>query len=114
MTGEGQDPPSAWRRPSPEDFPRPDATLEELVRFARSTDPTEHFRALWGDEYSSKVRDLWNRCVEAHRAGQPASARPDELAMCLNYDLTLGPYLGVGGPHKLPFLQWLIEGIRFA
>jgi hypothetical protein len=103
-------PPS--KTPSSEALPGADATLEQIIRFARSVDPVEHFRDRWGDEYETKVRALWEGCVESYKAGVPASAQPDELTMCLSYDLALGPYLGVPEPHKLPFLRWLIEGIR--
>jgi hypothetical protein len=112
MTAGGQDASSPWRRPSPDALPGPDATLDEIIRFARSADTTEHFSAVWGDRYETEVRALWERCVESYKAGVPVSAQPDELTMCLNYDLALGPYLGVPEPHKLPFLRWLIEGIR--
>ena len=69
---------------------------------------------MWGDDYASRARELWNRCVEAHKAGVPPPAPPEELMMCLDYDLALGPYLGVPEPNKLHFLRWLIEGIRMA
>ena len=35
-----------------------------------------------------------------------------ELLMCLQYDIVLGPALGVPDPHKLEFLRWLAKGIR--
>ena len=38
-----------------------------------------------------------------------ASSCVEELLMCLQYDIILGPMLGVPDPHKLPFLKWLVK-----
>ena len=93
-------------------LPETNATLEQIIRFARSVDPTEHFNARWGEEYRTNVQALWHRCVQSYKAGAAAEGDPDELLMCLSYDVFLGPYLGVPDPHKLLFLRWLIDGVR--
>jgi hypothetical protein len=80
--------------------------------FACAVDPTVHFRARWGESYKANLEALWRRCVESYLAGDPAPSPADELLMCLAYDVILGPSLGVPGPHKLPFLRWLIAGVR--
>ena len=98
--------------PSADRFPPAGSTLEEIVRFARAVDPTVHFRARWGDSYKPNLEALWRRCVESYLAGDPEPGPADELLMCLAYDVILGPSLGVPGPHKLPFLRWLIAGVR--
>ena len=104
---------SPWRMPSSEILPdAADATLEQIIRFAHSVDPTTHFHDRWGEEYQKNVRALWQRCVESFKAGAAAAPPPDELLMCLTYDVVLGPYLGVPDPHKLPFLRWLLDGVR--
>jgi hypothetical protein len=65
-----------------------------------------------GEDYTSSVRSLWERCVQAYKNDDAAPEAVDELLMCFAYDVVLGPYLGVPEPHKLAFLHWLIDGIR--
>ena len=103
---------SPWRMPAPETLPSAVATLEQIIRFAHSVDPTTHFRDRWREEYQTNVRALWQRSVESFKAGAATAAPPDELLMCLTCDVVLGPYLGVPDPHKLPFLRWLLDGVR--
>jgi hypothetical protein len=93
-------------------LPETDATLEQIIRFARTVDPTGHFQDRWGEEYRTNVQALWHRCVQSYKDGSATPAPPDELLMCLAYDVVLGPHLGVPHPHKLPFLRWLIDGVR--
>jgi len=101
-----------WTLPTIDTLPEPDATLEQIIRFARSADPTAHFHERWGAEYRTNVQALWHRCVGSFKAGSVAAAPPDELLMCLEYDVVLGSFLGVPEPHKLPFLRWLVAGVR--
>jgi hypothetical protein len=103
---------SPWKMPAPEELPGTDATLERIIRFAQSVDPVTHFRDRWGEEYKTNVRALWERSIESFKAGTAMPAPPDEMLMCLAYDVALGPYLGVPNPHKLPFLRWLLDGVR--
>ncbi len=104
--------PTGFMLPSLEALPGTDATLPQIIRFAQSVDPTALFRERWGENYQRNVAALWDRCVQSYKAGVTASEPPDELLMCLTYDVVLGPYLGVPEPHKLPFLLWLIDGVR--
>ncbi len=101
-----------FKLPPADSLPGQEATLQEIIRFASTVDPTAHFRDQWGAEYTDNVSSLWGRCVQLYKAGAPASGTPEELLMCLTYDCVLGPYLGVPEPHKLSFLRWLIEGIQ--
>ena len=55
MTGPEGEARSVWKAPPPEALPGPEATLEEIVRFARSADPTEHFGAQGGDQDKKKA-----------------------------------------------------------
>jgi hypothetical protein len=103
--------PSSFPLPAPEDLPGPEAALADLVRFARTTDPTTHFRERWGAEYRDRAASLWRACVEAFGAGEEPPAPPDELLLCLCYDVTLGPHLGAPDSRKLAFLHWLVEGL---
>jgi hypothetical protein len=98
--------------PTAEALPGTDATLQQIIRFAQSVDPTAQFRLRWGENYQTKVRLLWDRCVQSYNAGAEPQGSVDELLMCLAYDVVLGPYLGVPEPHKRPFLLWLIDGVR--
>ena len=104
--------PSQWKLPTPDSLPGAEASFEEIVRFARATDPTAHFHVLWRENYQANVEALWHRCVQSYKAGAAATGAPDELLMCLSYDVVLGPHLGVPEPQKLSFLRWLVEGIR--
>ena len=103
---------SPFRLPSPETLPDTDATLEQIIRFAQSVDPTAYFQDRWGKGYRTNVQALWSRCVQSYKAGAVAAGPPDELLMCLTYDVVLGPSLGVPDPHKLHFLRWLLDGVR--
>ncbi len=107
-----EDSASRFKLPTLEDLPGTDATLTQIIGFARSADPTALFHERWGDNYRRNVAALWDRCVQAYKAGVEAQGPAEELLMCLTYDVVLGPYLGVPEPHKQPVLLWLIEGIR--
>jgi hypothetical protein len=98
--------------PTLETLPQTDASLYQIIRFARSAEPTEYFHDLWGEQYRTKVQALWDRCLQSFKAGTAVEGEPEELLMCLAYDIALGPYLGVPDPHKLFFLRWLIAGMR--
>ena len=98
--------------PAASALPGTDATLQQIIRFAQSVDPTAQFRLRWGENYQTKVRFLWDQCVQSYNAGEEPQESVDELLMCLAYDVVLGPYLGVPEPHKRPFLLWLIDGVR--
>ncbi len=112
MTGPEGEARSVWKAPPPEALPGPAATLEEIIRFVRLADPTEHFRAQWGDEYQDNARAVWARCAEAYRTGAAQPVDPDELMLCLAHDLVIAPYLAVPESAQLPFLRWLIDGMR--
>jgi len=107
-----RDAPSPLSLPSLEALPKADATLEQVIAFAHSVDPTAHFQELWREDYRTNIQSLWERCVQSYKAGVAAPAPPAELLMCLTYDVVLGPYLGVPDPHKLLFLRWLLDGVR--
>jgi hypothetical protein len=85
-----------------------------MIRFADAYNPTPHFRSKWCESYASSVRSLWERCVQAYKAGHAAPGSPEELLMCFAYDVVLGPNLGVPEPHKLAFLRWLLDSLRQA
>jgi hypothetical protein len=103
---------SPLRLPSLETLPEADATIDQIIRFVHSVDPTTHFQDRWGEEYRTNVQALWHRCVQSYKAGAAATGGVDELIMCLTYDVVLGPCLGVPEPHKLSFLRWVIDGVR--
>jgi hypothetical protein len=98
--------------PSLESLPTEAASLAEIGKFISTFDPTEYFRERWQEDYVSNISSLHRRCIESYRAGLAATEPADELLMCVTYDFILGPYLGVPEPHKLPFLLWLVNGIR--
>lgn len=112
MRGPAREARPVWKVPPPEAMPGPEVTLEEIVRFSRSADPTEYFRARWGDEYKDNARAVWARCAEAYRTGAAQPGDPDELMLCLAHDLVIAPYLAVPESTQLPFLHWLIDGMR--
>lgn len=101
------------RRLTVDDLPAPAATLEAIIRFSRRVDPTMDFIRQWGDDYKENAMALWRRCNEAFRQGADLDGLGvDERLLCLNYDIALGPYLGVPAAHKRVFFNWLIDGIR--
>ena len=98
--------------PIDDSLPARDADLRAIIRFSDSHNPLPHFQSLWGDEYRTQVAELWDRCVRAYKERESPPSGLGELLMCLQYDIVLGPALGVPEPHKLPFLHWLIDQIR--
>ena len=100
--------------PAAESLPPTDATLPQIIRFARTADPTAHFLEHWGKNYQTQVRALWDRYVTSYQAGEETQGSAEELLMCLVYDIALGPYLGVPEPSQRSFLLWLIDGVRRA
>ena len=100
------------KMPSQKFVPKEDATLSDFIRFSRMFNPFPHFEEIWGDEYTTKVGELWQRCVRSFKEDMMGSANVAELLMCLQYDIALGPYLGVPDTHKVRFLKWLVEGIK--
>ena len=93
-------------------LPESNASLRDLIRFADSYNPAPHFQMKWGADYQSNVSSLWQRFVQEYKRGSIATGPTDELLMCLAYDVVLGAHLGVPEPHKVAFLQWLIDGLR--
>lgn len=98
--------------PNRQDLPDESATLREIIRFSDRFNPLPHFQSLWGDEYKTRVADLWRRCIESFKNNSPPPTDIGELLMCLQFDIVLGPYLPVPDSNKLQFLQWLVNGIR--
>jgi len=76
--------------PSLQSLPARDALLEEVIRFGDAYNPTPHFRKKWGEDYTSSVRSLWERCVQAYKNDVAAPDAVDELLMCFAYDVVLG------------------------
>ena len=97
---------------SDESLPDNGADLRVMIRFSDSYNPLPHFQSLWGNEYRTRVSELWDRCVRAYKGLEAPPSDVRELLMCLQYDIVLGPALGVPEPHKLSFLHWLIDKIR--
>jgi|WetSurMetagenome_2_1015567.scaffolds.fasta_scaffold72395_3 hypothetical protein len=101
-----------FKLPMPDALPGANATLEQIRRFAHFNDPTAHFQRCWGDEYKKNAQSLWRQCIQSYKAGSPPGGTSEELLMCLTYDIVISPYLGVPDSNNLPFLRWLLEGIR--
>ena len=97
--------------PSHDVVPGKDATLRDFIRFSDTFNPLPHFQEQWGDDYTARVRELWEQCVRAFEDNAATEADIGELLMCLQYDIVLGPALGVPDPHKLRFLRWLTDAI---
>ncbi len=98
-----------------EGLPAVDATLREIIGFSASHDPTLDFRARWGGEYAARSMNLWSGLLQSFKSGEPSAAEnPDELLMCLSYDIAAGPYSLVPVNQTLSFHQWLLHGLRKA
>jgi hypothetical protein len=76
--------------PAVKSLPASDAPLKEMIRFADAYNPTPHFRKRWGENHSSRVRSLWERCVQAYQSEAAAPDLAEELLMCFAYDVSLG------------------------
>jgi hypothetical protein len=66
---------SLWIPPSAENLPNTDATLEQIIRFAHSADPTMHFREQWGEEFTTNMQALWHRCIQSFKIGVKGSKK---------------------------------------
>jgi hypothetical protein len=99
---------------SPDALPPPDATLAELVRFAHASSPVAEFQKRWGPEYAQRARELWSGATHAFRQGRPIGAPPDELLLCMAYDVTMAPYLGVPEDVSHRFLSAVVRELREA
>jgi hypothetical protein len=67
---------------------------------------------LWSDHCPTKARELWGHSVRVFEGRMDTLADLAELLLRLQYDVVLGPMLGVPEARKFPFLRWLIDGIR--
>ena len=96
-----------------EDLPKPQATLAEVISFARAHDPTLTFRARWGTDYSSLAMELWQSLLDAFKDKRHAvdEFSREEMLMGLNYDIAAGAHVQPSDPSQ-SFHQWLIQGLR--
>lgn len=97
---------SRWRLPPSETLPETDATLEQIIRFAHSVDPTAHFHDRWAEEYRTNAQALWHRCVQSYKA-EAAAAAPDaptaaKLALSLALERNPAPGDRVRACFTLP------------
>jgi len=93
-------------------LPRPDATLRELVEFCRANDPSQEFMERWRTEFRDRVRELWAASTHAFKAGRGTGYSPDEVLMCMAYDVTVAPYIGVPEEVSHSYLHAMLRELR--
>jgi hypothetical protein len=93
-------------------LPKTDADLKELIAFCRQNDPSREFEKRWGSEYRERVRELWGASTYAFKSGQPTGYSPDELLMCMAYDVIVAPYIGVPEDISHSYLQTMLRELR--
>jgi hypothetical protein len=93
-------------------LPGPDATLKELVEFCRKNDPSQEFMERWGAEFRDRARELWGASTHAFKAGRETGYAPDEVLMCMAYDITVAPYIGVPEEVSHSYLHAMLRELR--
>jgi hypothetical protein len=93
-------------------LPGPDATLKELIAFCRTNDPSQEFKERWGAEFPERVRELWATSTHAFQAGHATGYNPDEVLMCMAYDVTVAPYIGVPEGISHAYLHAMLRELR--
>jgi hypothetical protein len=93
-------------------LPGPDANLTECIEFSRKNDPTQEFRERWGADYPDRARELWRASTHAFKAGRATGYSPDEVLMCMAYDVTVAPYIGVPEEVSYSYLHAMLQELR--
>ena len=93
-------------------LPKSDADLKELVAFCQLNNPTQEFEKHWGSEFHDRVRELWGKSTHAFKAGRPTGYSPNELLLCMAYDVTVAPYIGVPEDISHSYLHAMLRELR--
>ena len=93
-------------------LPEPDADLAELVAFCRANDPSHEFEKRWRSDFRDRVRELWGASTHAFKANAPTGYSSDELLMCMAYDVTVAPYLGIPESISHAYLHAILRELR--
>ena len=93
-------------------LPGPDADLGELVEFCRNNDPSQEFKERWGSEFGDRARELWGTSTHAFKASRATGYSPDEVLMCMVYDVAVAPYLGVPEEISRAYLHAMLQELR--
>ena len=93
-------------------LPQPDAELRELLAFCRANNPSQEFEERWGSDCRDRVRELWGESTHAFKAGSPTGHSPDELLMCMAYDVAVAPYIGVPEDLSHAYLHAMLRELR--
>jgi hypothetical protein len=93
-------------------LPGPDASLSQLIKFCRDNDPSPEFQDRWGSDFQAKARDLWAESTNAFKQHRRSGANPDELLLCMAYNATVAPYLGIPEAISLAYLHWVLRELR--
>lgn len=93
-------------------LPEPDAELRDLIKFCRRYDPTKDFMKAWGSEFRDRLQELWGASTLAFKEGRSTGYNSNEVLLCMVYDVTIAPYIGV--PEKIThsYLHAMIRELR--
>ena len=93
-------------------LPQSDASLSELIAFSRSNDPAKEFQELWGSAYKDRIEELWSSSTHSFKERRPIGATPDELLLCMAFDVTVAPYIGVPEDISHAYLHFVLKELR--
>lgn len=93
-------------------LPLSDASLRELIEFVRSNDPMKEFQELWGPDSNDRILELWGKSTHSFKERRPIGGTPDELLLCMAYDVTVAPYLGVPEETTHSYLHFVLKELR--
>jgi len=93
-------------------LPQSDASLPELIEFIRNNDPVKEFQELWGSDSNDRILALWKNSTHSFQEKQPIGVTPDELLLCMAYDTTVAPYIGVQEKTSHSYLHFVLKELR--
>lgn len=93
-------------------LPSTDAQLETLIEFSRTYDPSEEFKQIWGSEFRDRTRELWGASTHAFKEDLPTGFNANEILLCMAFDVSVGPYLGIPARITHAYLQAMVNELR--
>ena len=88
---------------------RTDAGLADLIRFARTYDPTATLRAEWGTEYAPRLAAAHAKAQATFRHDRPFDGPAEEVLLCMADLVTTAPYMGLTEDQVAAVLRRLVR-----
>ena len=97
---------------TPDMLPKPNASHSEIIAFCQQNDPSLQFKELLGDKYNDHVIDLWSKSTHSFKSAIPTGYNINEILLCMAYDISVAPYIGVPIEISISYLNYMLNELR--